>query len=217
MVRKDRPAKMTQNMFQEGLYHVFFKDSPRTSTKASSSSPLTNARIHRWFGTVVNTRLLVSGVVQIICGFACILTTVTHACVSYSCSVSMSTPVWSSLFFMAAGCLAVEVQRKANKLKIIGLMGLNVFSLLFGFSALLANSLVAKQPVALSTDQQRVGSYVAKGSSVTFTVKCFLASIYILFISWRGLQRYSTPVIQVYSQISQDPDGPLLEDEELDL
>ncbi|XP_029697237.1 transmembrane protein 253 isoform X2 [Takifugu rubripes] len=180
MVRKDRPAKMTQNMFQEGLYHVFFKDSPRTSTKASSSSPLTNARIHRWFGTVVNTRLLVSG-------------------------------------FMAAGCLAVEVQRKANKLKIIGLMGLNVFSLLFGFSALLANSLVAKQPVALSTDQQRVGSYVAKGSSVTFTVKCFLASIYILFISWRGLQRYSTPVIQVYSQISQDPDGPLLEDEELDL
>ncbi|TNN00856.1 hypothetical protein fugu_012102 [Takifugu bimaculatus] len=161
MVRKDRPAKMTQNMFQEGLYHVFFKDSPRTSTKASSSGALTNARIHRWFGTVVNTRLLVSG--------------------------------------------------------IIGLMGLNVFSLLFGFSALLANSLVAKQPVALSTDQQRVGSYVAKGSSVTFTVKCFLASIYILFISWRGLQRYSTPVIQAYSRISQDPDGPLLEDEELDL
>lgn len=38
--------------------------------------------------------------------------------------------------------------------QIIGLMGLNVFSLLFGFSALLANSLVAKQPVALSTDQQ---------------------------------------------------------------
>lgn len=38
--------------------------------------------------------------------------------------------------------------------QIIGLMGLNVFSLLFGFSALLANSLVAKQPVALSTSQQ---------------------------------------------------------------
>lgn len=53
---------MTQNMFQEGLYHVFFKDSPRTSTQASSSGLLTNARIHRWFGTVVNTRLLVSGV-----------------------------------------------------------------------------------------------------------------------------------------------------------
>lgn len=38
--------------------------------------------------------------------------------------------------------------------QIIGLMGLNVFSLLFGFSALLANSLVAKKLVALSTDQQ---------------------------------------------------------------
>lgn len=54
--------QMTQNMFQEGLYHVFFKDSPRTSTQASSSGMLTNGRIHRWFGTVVNTRLLVSGV-----------------------------------------------------------------------------------------------------------------------------------------------------------
>lgn len=53
---------MTQNMFQEGLYHVFFKDSPRSSAEVSSSGVLTNARIHRWFGTVVNTRLFVSGV-----------------------------------------------------------------------------------------------------------------------------------------------------------
>uniref|UniRef100_H3DKS4 Si:dkey-30c15.13 n=1 Tax=Tetraodon nigroviridis TaxID=99883 RepID=H3DKS4_TETNG len=196
--------QVTQNMFQEGLYHVFFRDSPRGAAQVSSSGGLTNARIHRWFGTVVNTRLLVSGVVQIISGFACILTTVIHACVSYSCSVSMSTPVWSSLFFMAAGCLAVEVQRKANKLKVLSLMGLNVVSLLLGFSTLLADSLTAKQPVLLSTGQQRISSYVAKGSSITFTVKCFLASIYILFVSWRGLQRYSTPVIQAYSRISQN-------------
>lgn len=54
--------QMTQNMFQEGLYHVFFKDSPRGSAEVSSSGVLTSARIHRWFGTVVNTRLLVSGV-----------------------------------------------------------------------------------------------------------------------------------------------------------
>lgn len=61
-----RVMKMTQNMFHEGLYHVFFKDSCRTSAQTSSSSVPTNARIHRWFRTVVNTRLLVSGV----CGVA---------------------------------------------------------------------------------------------------------------------------------------------------
>lgn len=49
-------------MFQEGLYHVFFKDSPRRSAQVSSSGVVTDARIHRWFGTVVNTRFLVSGV-----------------------------------------------------------------------------------------------------------------------------------------------------------
>lgn len=53
---------MTQNMFQEGLYHVFFKDSPRRSAQVSGSGVLANARIHGWFGTVVNSRLLVSGV-----------------------------------------------------------------------------------------------------------------------------------------------------------
>lgn len=38
--------------------------------------------------------------------------------------------------------------------QIIVLMGLNVFSLLFGFSALLANSLASIEPVALRTSQQ---------------------------------------------------------------
>ncbi|XP_044050758.1 uncharacterized protein si:dkey-30c15.13 isoform X2 [Siniperca chuatsi] len=146
---------MTQNMFQEGLYQVFFKETPSTPplTQVTNHGELINVRIHRWFGTVVNTRLLVTGVVQILSALACILTTVTHACVSYNCSFSLTTPVWSSLFYVAAGCLAMEVQRKANKLKIIALMGLNLFSLLFGFSALLVNSLTSTQPVALNTIQ----------------------------------------------------------------
>ncbi|XP_056272289.1 uncharacterized protein si:dkey-30c15.13 isoform X1 [Pseudoliparis swirei] len=207
---------MTQNMFQEGLHQVFFKETPltRPPTQVTKLGDPINGRIHRWFGTVVNTRLLVTGVVQIISALACILATVTYACVSYSCSVSMTTPVWSSLFYLAAGGLAMEVQRKANKLKIIALMCLNLFSLLFGFSALLANSLRSTQLVALNTNQQRVGSLVAKGSSIAFAVQCFLASLYILFLSLRGLRRYSPPHIQAYSRLPQDRDetnGPLLE------
>ncbi|XP_035521341.1 uncharacterized protein si:dkey-30c15.13 [Morone saxatilis] len=210
---------MTQNMFQEGLYQVFFKETPTTRplTQVTNQGELVNGRIQRWFGAVVNTRLLVAGVVQILSALACILTTVIHACVSYNCSVSMTTPVWSSLFYAAAGCLVVEVQRKASKLKIISLMVLNVFTLLLGFSALLANSLRSTHPVALNTNQQRVGSYVAKGSSIAFTVQCFLASVYILFLSGRGLRRYSQPHIQAYSRLSQDPDGPLLEQGEFSL
>ncbi|XP_074489333.1 transmembrane protein 253 [Sebastes fasciatus] len=213
---------MTQNMFQEGLHQVFLKETPPTPplTQVTNNGELVNGRIHRWFGTVVNTRLLVTGVVQIFSALACILATVTHACVSYNCSVSMTTPVWSSLFYVAAGCLAMEVQRKANKLKIIALMGLNLFSLLFGFSALLANSLRSTQPVALNTNQQRVGSYVAKGSSIAFTVQCFLASVYILFLSLRGIRRYSPPSNQAYSRVTQEPDeinGPLLEQVEYNL
>ncbi|KAK2842175.1 hypothetical protein Q5P01_012375 [Channa striata] len=211
---------MTQNMFQEGLYHVFFKDTPISHpTQDNNQVELSNARIYRWFGTVVNTRLLVTGVVQVLSAVACILTTVIHACVSYNCSISMTTPAWSSLSYLAAGCLAMEVQRKANKLKIITLMGLNVFSLLFGFSALLANNLTYTQPVAVHTNQQ-AGSRVAKGSSIAFTVQCSLASVYILLLGWRGLRRYSAPQIQTYSRLSQDPEetnGPLLEQVELNL
>ncbi|KAI4825649.1 hypothetical protein KUCAC02_021327 [Chaenocephalus aceratus] len=204
---------MTQNMFQEGLYQVFFKETPLTHppTPATNHSELLNGRIHRWFGTVVNTRLLVTGVVQILSALSCILATVTHACVSYNCSVSMTTPVWSSLFYVASGCLAMEVQRKADKLKIIALMGLNLFSLVFGFSTLLATGLSSTQHVALNTNQQ--------GSSMAFAIQCLLASVYILFLSLRGLRRYS-PNIQAYTRISQDPDetnGPLLENVEFSL
>ena len=127
--------------------------------------------------------------------------------------------------------------------QIIALMGLNLFSLLFGFSALLANSLVPATPSTLSSYQQVVlrpthinpylilllhicdsvliwqkphhslffspsfeqqaGSYVTNASSIVFNVLCFLGSVYILFLSCRGLRRYSSPHIQVYSSISQ--------------
>lgn len=122
---------MTQNMFQEGLYQVFFKSSPpapRSLSQVTSPGELVNVRIHRWFGTVVSARLLVAGVrrrlpwlgaksalsspaeakavrvsppppqvVQILGAAACLLATVSHACVSYGCALVMFTPVWSSL------------------------------------------------------------------------------------------------------------------------
>ncbi|CAJ1056865.1 uncharacterized protein si:dkey-30c15.13 [Xyrichtys novacula] len=214
---------MTQNMFQEGLYQVFVRETPPASLSSrvtADTEELCNARIHRWFGTVVNTRVLLAGAVQIIGALACILFTVTYACVSYSCSVTMTTPVWSSLCYLAAGCLAIEVQRKANQPKVISLMGLNIFSLLFGFSALLANSVNSKESTPLTLKEQRAGSIVAKGSSVAFTVQCFLASVYILFLSWKGLRRYSPAHNQTYSRVSQNQDethGPLLEQEEVNL
>ncbi|KAM9854752.1 transmembrane protein 253 [Aulostomus maculatus] len=219
---------MAENMFQEGLYQVYVKETPPTRpvtqarpvTLVSNHEELGNVRIHRWFRTVVSTRLVVSGVVQILSAFACILTTITHACVSYKCSVSMATPVWSSLCYIAAGCLALGVQRRANKLKVIFLMGLNLLSLLLGFSALLAYTLRSEQQAPLNTSKQRAGSYVAKGSSIAFTAQCLVLSGYMLFLSWRGLRRYSPPRIPAYSRIAQDPDessGPLLEEEDLNL
>lgn len=218
-------AKMTQNMFQEGLYQVFVRETatsppPPAAQVPAESEELYNVRIHRWFGTVVNTRVLVAGAVQIISALACLLFTVTHACVTYNCSVSMITPVWSSLSYLAAGCLAMHVQRKANQLKVITLMGLNIFSLLFGFSALLANSVNSIQPVSLPSREQRAGSNVAKASSIAFSTQCFLASVYILFLSWKGLYRYSPSYIKAYSRLSQNQDetsGSLLEQEDIDL
>ncbi|XP_014827030.1 PREDICTED: uncharacterized protein LOC106906309 isoform X1 [Poecilia mexicana] len=215
---------MMQNMFQEGLYQVFFKEtppaSPSTETSNTNNEELTNVRIHRWFGTVVNTRLLVTGVIQVLSALASVLTTVSHACVSYGCSVVMVTPVWSSLSYAAAGCLAVEVQRKASNVKIIILMALNVFSLLFGFAALLANSLASVEAADLSSYQQKAGSNVAKASYIAFTSLCFLGTLYILFLCWRGLRRYSSRNVKAYIRISQDPEdtnGLLTEQEDPNL
>ena len=58
---------MTQNMFQEGLYHVFFKERPPARmghpvTVTTNQEPLRDVRIGRCFGTVVNTHLLIIGV-----------------------------------------------------------------------------------------------------------------------------------------------------------
>lgn len=205
---------MTQNMFQEGLYQVFFKSSPpapHSLSQVTSPGELVNVRIHRWFGTVVSARLLVAGVVQILGAAACLLATISHACVSYGCALVMFTPVWSSLSYFATGGFAIEVQRKANKIKIIILIGLNIFSLLFGFSALLANSLTATKATTFKANQQRIGSYVAKGSSITFSTLCFLASVYILFLSWKGLRRYSSP--KTYSRLSEEHDDNTLFDQ----
>lgn len=208
-------------MFMEGLYQVFVRETPpaRPLSPTANNEVLGNVRIHRWFGSVINTRLLVAGIVEVLSGLSCILSTVTHACVNYSCSVSMITPVWPSIFFIAAGCLAVEVQRKASRPKIFLLLGLNVFSLVFGFSALITNNVHFAQRVPLSTYQQRAGSQVARASSITFAVLCFLASIYIIFLSWSGLRRYSSPNIQVYSRVAEDEEtsGPLLEQVEWNL
>ncbi|XP_041652402.1 uncharacterized protein si:dkey-30c15.13 [Cheilinus undulatus] len=216
---------MTQNMFQEGLHQVFFKDrhsdAPTVSAQVSTEDEdLYNVRIHRWFGTVVNARVLVAGVVQILGAFACMLFTVSHTCMSYNCSISMTTPVWSSIAFVAAGCLTVEVQRRANQLKVITLMGLNIFSMLFGFSAILANSVASIEPVPLNTKEQQAGSHIANGGSLAFTVVCLFASVYILFLSWSGLRRYSPTYVQAYrtvSQIQDETNGPLLEQGEHNL
>lgn len=59
---------MTQNMFQEGLYQVFFKEQPKAKPRARPLLTSTNQtevkemRLARWFGAIVNVRLLIIGV-----------------------------------------------------------------------------------------------------------------------------------------------------------
>ncbi|KPP60744.1 hypothetical protein Z043_121229 [Scleropages formosus] len=140
---------MIQNMFQEGLYHVFLSERPQPHAQAAVSNleDLKDARIVRWFGTVVNTRFLVTGVII--------------------------------------------------------LMGLNLFCLLLGVSSLVTYGLrIAAEPSPMS-QEQRIGAYVARGSAIFFTVQCVLGSFYILFLSWRGLRRYSPPYRQAYYPVSQ--------------
>ncbi|XP_010899941.1 uncharacterized protein si:dkey-30c15.13 isoform X2 [Esox lucius] len=207
---------MTQNMFQEGLYHVFFKDHPSSNqqTVTTNQEGFQNVRIGRWFGTVVNTRLLVTGLLQVFGALASVLTTVTYACVSFNCSVSMTTPVLADLFYLTTGGVAMEAQRKPNKLKVNMLIGLNIFSFLLGSCSLLVYSLITTQAKGLYTDQQLVGVYMAKGSSILFTVQCLLASVYTLFLSWRGLRRYGGPHSQTYTRLAEGQDEqtePLME------
>lgn len=206
-----------QNMFLEGLHQVYMQPPAPRPPAQSGPGERDNTRIQRWFGTVVSSRLLVSGVVQVLGAVACILTTVIYTCVSYNCAVAMATPVWPSLVSVASGFYVMEVQRRASKVKIVALVAVNVFSSVFGFSAVMSTSLTSAEASALSP-QQRVGSYVAKGSSITFTVTSLLASIYILFLSWRGLQRYSPQPSQTYSRVPQEADDTtLLENMEYNL
>lgn len=162
---------MTQNMFQEGLYQVFFKDRPpgHSSSQATAQGELVNVRIHRWFSTVVNTRLLVAGVrfcphrlnsVQAcelpICFTLCVSpsggaddqrlrlhTNHGHPCVRelqlrrlhdnasvvkplcelhicrYADVLDRENETLLVVFqYVAAGCQAVEVQRKASRVKV---------------------------------------------------------------------------------------------------
>ncbi len=54
-------------MFQEGLHQVFFKARPLphpVPADDSTAGELMEDRLVRWFGTVVNTRLLLSGVTK---------------------------------------------------------------------------------------------------------------------------------------------------------
>lgn len=214
-----------QNMFLEGLHQVYMTPAspPSASTSTDHTSAqsndlhLDNARIHRWFGTVVNTRLLLCGVVQVLSAVACILTTVIYTCVSYNCAVAMATPVWSSLLYLASGFFAMEVQRRATKAKILVLVAANIFTSVFGFSAMMSTAIKTQDASALNP-KQRVASYVAKGSSITFTVQCLLASLYVILLCWKGLQRYSPPPSQTYSRVNQEADdSALLENMEYDL
>ncbi|XP_065139684.1 transmembrane protein 253 isoform X2 [Paramisgurnus dabryanus] len=214
--------EMTQNMFQEGLYQVFFKDRPQSRPlPAAVSTPveLKEARLIRWFGTVVNTRLLLAGVVQIFSAVSCILSTISYTCLTFSCSVSMTAPIWCGLLYVATGSLAIEVKRKPKKVKVISLTVLNVFGLLFGASSFIT-FIVKSTALAKATTQQLIGVYVMKGSCVMFILQCMLAAIYTLFLVWRGLRCYSAPYRQDYSRVMQETDeytDPLLECEQFSL
>lgn len=73
-------------MFQEGLYQVFVKEKPSTErvTQVTDHEELDNARIHRWFSTVVNTRLLLTGVSCCVVVLLC------------CCAGDNQSPAWSS-------------------------------------------------------------------------------------------------------------------------
>ncbi|KAJ8261555.1 hypothetical protein GJAV_G00155670 [Gymnothorax javanicus] len=208
---------MTQNMFQEGLYQVFMKDRPlpRPETVSSTPEQLKEARITRWFGTVINTHLLLIGVVQILAALASVLTTISFICMDFGCSISMTMPVWCGVFYVATGGLSIHVQRKPSKVKVSTLVGLNIFCLLLGLLSILTYSLhIAKESAPFSRTQM-VGVYTVKASSLLFMVVSLLGSLYSLFLTWRGLYRYSAPYRNTYTALSQgDEQSDLLLDAE---
>ncbi|KAK2894496.1 hypothetical protein QQF64_012643 [Cirrhinus molitorella] len=212
----------TQNMFQEGLHQVFFKQRPLPSAVSADESTAVEPmedRLIRWFGTVVNTRLLLSGIVQIFCAAFCILCTFSYSCLTFNCSASMTAPVWCSLCFIATGSLAIDIQRKPKKIKVMTLMGLNIFNLLFAVCSFITFFVKSRQ-MEKATTQQRVGVYVLKGSGFVSILHCMLAAIYMLFLIWKGLKSYSGLYRQDYITVIQHSDehaDPLLENEQFSL
>ncbi|ROL23554.1 Transmembrane protein 253 [Anabarilius grahami] len=210
-------SQMTQNMFQEGLHQVFFKERPLPhplpAADSTTGEPMED-RLVRWFGTVVNTRILLSGVVQIFSAVSCILCTFSYTCLIFSCSASLTAPVWCGLFYVATGSLAIELQRKPQKIKVMTLMGLNIFGLLFAVCSFPSFFMKSSQ-LDKATTQQRIGVHVLKGSGVVSILQCMFAAMYTLFLIWRGMKSYSTykkDYITVM-QNSEEHTDPLLENE----
>ncbi|XP_059363172.1 uncharacterized protein si:dkey-30c15.13 isoform X1 [Carassius carassius] len=212
----------TQNMFQEGLHQVFFKVRPLPSpvpADDSTAGELMEDRLVRWFGKMVNTRLLLSGVVQILSAAFCILSTFSYTCLTFSCSASMTAPIWCSLFFLATGSLAIDVQRKPKKIKVMTLMCLNIFSLLFAVCSFVT-FFIKSSLMEMATPQQRIGVYVLKGSGFMSILQCMLAAIYMLFMIWKGIKSYSTLYRQDYISVIQKSDehsDPLVENEQFSI
>ncbi|XP_056091997.1 transmembrane protein 253 isoform X1 [Rhinichthys klamathensis goyatoka] len=210
-------SQMTQNMFQEGLHQVFLKERPLPSivAAAEAADSTTEDRLVRWFGTVVNTRILLSGVVQIFSAVFCILSTFSYTCLTFSCSASLTAPVWCGLFFIATGSLAIDVQRKPKKFKVMTLMGLNIFGLLFAVCSVFPFFMKSSQ-LDKATPQQRIGVHVLKGSGVMSILQCMFAAMYSLFLIWRGMQSYSASYRKDYISVMQNKEehtDPLLENE----
>ncbi|KAI2653388.1 Centrosome-associated protein CEP250 [Labeo rohita] len=156
----------TQNMFQEGLHQVFFKErplpNPVPADESTAVEPMED-RLVRWFGTVVNTHLLLAGVMT--------------------------------------------------------LMGLNIFNLLFAVCSFIT-FFVKSSLMEKATPQQRVGVYVLKGSGIVAILQCMLATIYMLFLIWKGMKSYSGLYRQDYITVIQPSDehaDPLLENEQFSL
>ncbi|XP_067275929.1 transmembrane protein 253 [Pseudorasbora parva] len=214
--------EITQNMFQEGLHQVFVKERPLPSQILAADSltgELVEDRLVRWFGTVVNTRLLLSGVVQIFSAVSCILSTFSYTCLTFSCSASLTAPVWCGLFYVATGSLAIDVQRKPKKMKVMALMGLNIFGLLFAFCSFFTFFMKSSQ-LDKATPQQRIGVHILKGSGVVSILQCMFAAMYILFLIWRGMKSYSASYRKDYISVMQNSEehtDPLLENEQFSI
>ncbi|NP_001038337.1 transmembrane protein 253 [Danio rerio] len=212
----------SQNMFQEGLHQVFFKERPLPvpiSNGESTTGELLEDRLVRWFGTVVNTRILLCGVIQIFSAVSCIFCTLSYSCLTFSCSASMTAPIWCGLFFIATGSLAMDVQRKPKRIKVITLLGLNIFSLLFAICSFTTFFIKSSQ-LGHATPQQRIGVYVLKGSGIISIIQCMFAATYTVFLIWKGLKSFSTTNRLDYISVSQKSDehtDPLLENEHFSL